>query len=153
MKSFLIVCDNNPINLLLTNAVAQPLSKNNQVFLRCSDPYAPLFVNNKCFSGAGAEYEDKAYDTVAIVGDFGDIKSFYKGEQYLDYSTEAGKQYIAARTNQISIQRNLFQLFFAMMGLTWSGEGYNLHYFPRNRQKKNSLGISIRDTQLKEYII
>ena len=146
MKSILIFCDNDPINLLLTNAVAKPLSFKYEVYLQCADKYAPLFVNNQSFLGAA---ENKEYDVVAYIGQ---IEQKYKAAKYVDFTTEAGEIYSEARLGKIITQRNLFQLFFQIFDLTWKGEGYDLHYLPRNRQKKNSLGILLKDQWLKEFI-
>lgn len=124
MKSFLIICDANQLNLLLTNAIAKPLAKQFKVYLDCPDMYAPLFVNNNGFSGA-VDKPASEYDRCVDVS-----KISYK---------DAG--------------HTVFQSFFSFFGLTWAGEGYDLQYFPRNRQKKNSLGVIIRNQWLKDYIV
>ena len=48
---------------------------------------------------------------------------------------------------------SLFQLVYGMAGLTWKGEGYNLQYTPRNRQRKSLTGLCIKDLDLRNFIL
>jgi hypothetical protein len=133
MKSVLIVCGDDQIDLLLTNAIARPLAIKNDVFIDCPDVYGPLFVNNIGFKGSVEDLS--AFDEVV------DLK----------VSNEKTQEYRNVRAGKAS-SNNLFQLFFSIFGIRWGGQGYDLHYFPRNRQKRNSVGIAVRSRWLKDYI-
>lgn len=144
--NLVIVCDNDPINLLMTNAIAKPLSAKYKVYLDCPDTFAPLFVNNPAFQGAGER--DKKYDVSAVVNPH---LRHYDADVYFGSNYDSDHYYNARNKSEHS-SRNLFQMFFSMMGVTWNGEGYDFHYYPRNRQKKDTVGIAIRDSELKDYI-
>lgn len=73
----------------------------------------------------------------------GESLSFYNKGAELHYK----HRYIGIPT-----PANLFQLTFGLAGMTWHGEGYHIGYFPRNRSKKGSIGIVIRDQLLRDYV-
>lgn len=50
-------------------------------------------------------------------------------------------------------RKNLFQMYFLLAGLKWHGEGYDFHYYPKTKTKKNTSGISVVNNNLKHYIL
>jgi len=50
-------------------------------------------------------------------------------------------------------RKNLFQMYFMLAGLKWHGEGYDFHYYPKSKAKKDTSGISVVNNNLKHYIL
>jgi len=48
---------------------------------------------------------------------------------------------------------NIFQLYYELVGLTWKGEGYDIGYYPRSKTRKNRIGISVANANLRNYIL
>lgn len=48
---------------------------------------------------------------------------------------------------------NLFQIYYKLCGLTWGGQGYDISYYPKTKSKKNRIGISVANANLRNYII
>jgi hypothetical protein len=53
---------------------------------------------------------------------------------------------------QRKTKMNQFQPYFRLAGLVWRGEGYGIRYFPKNKTKKDSLGIAITHDKLQQYL-
>jgi len=45
------------------------------------------------------------------------------------------------------------QLYFLLAGLTWKGEGYNIGYYPKIKTKKNRIGMSAANANLRNYVL
>ncbi len=50
------------------------------------------------------------------------------------------------------VNRSLFQLMFGVAGLKWAGEGYGFRYFPQARQRRNRVGIAVRDRGVRKFL-
>ena len=50
------------------------------------------------------------------------------------------------------VNRSLFQLMFGVAGLAWAGEGYGFKYFPQSKQRKNRVGIAVRDRKVRRFL-
>ena len=48
--------------------------------------------------------------------------------------------------------KNIFQLYFSLADLKWRGEGYDLFYHPKTKQRKNSVGLAIVNKNLNSYV-
>lgn len=48
--------------------------------------------------------------------------------------------------------KNIFQLYFNLADLKWRGEGYDLFYHPKTKQRKNSVGLAIVNKNLNNYV-
>lgn len=48
---------------------------------------------------------------------------------------------------------NIFQMYYKLAGLTWKGEGYDIYYYPHSKQKRNKIGISFANINLRNYVI
>jgi hypothetical protein len=44
-------------------------------------------------------------------------------------------------------------MYFMLAGLKWHGEGYDFHYYPKSKAKKDTSGISVVNNNLKHYIL
>lgn len=55
-------------------------------------------------------------------------------------------------THTFSEMSNL-QLYFHLSGLTWKGEGYDINYYPRTKAKKNRIGMSAVNANLRNYVL
>ena len=54
-------------------------------------------------------------------------------------------------TNSFPEMSNL-QLYFYLSGMTWGGEGYDICYYPRTKTKKNKIGMSAANANLRNYV-
>ena len=75
----------------------------------------------------------------------------YSNGNILFLSKEADLHY-RARHLGIPTDHNLFQLTYGLANIPWKGDGYNLKYYPRNKQE-NVVGINIFQKSLKDKII
>lgn len=69
-----------------------------------------------------------------------------------DESVENFKHLFQDSTNS-STNLNLFQVYYKLSGLKWDGEGYDIGYFPRSRNKKNRIGIAVAHSNIRNFII
>jgi hypothetical protein len=77
---------------------------------------------------------------------------FGKTGESLSFYNKGAELFYRHRYVGVPTKSTLFQLTFAAAGETWAGEGYCIPYFPRNRTKKNSTGLAVRDKVLREYL-
>lgn len=47
---------------------------------------------------------------------------------------------------------NIFQIYYSILGIAWKGEGYGLSYFPQSKNKKNRIGVSVANANLRNYV-
>ena len=45
------------------------------------------------------------------------------------------------------------QLYFILAGMTWEGEGYDIGYFPKTRSRRNRIGMSAANANLRNYVL
>jgi hypothetical protein len=55
--------------------------------------------------------------------------------------------------NKEHFDMNIFQLYFILSGLKWSGEGYDIRYKPKNKVKANKIGVSVANANIRNYIL
>lgn len=48
---------------------------------------------------------------------------------------------------------SILQLYFILAGLKWKGEGYDLGYYPKTKKKKNRIGISVANANVRNYVL
>ncbi len=46
----------------------------------------------------------------------------------------------------------LFKIYSRCIGESWSGEGYDIGYYPRSKSKKNRVGVAVSNVNLRTYI-
>jgi hypothetical protein len=47
---------------------------------------------------------------------------------------------------------NIFQVYFNLAGLKWRGEGYGIKYYPKTKNKKNTIGVLTNNIKIQHYI-
>lgn len=47
---------------------------------------------------------------------------------------------------------SLFQVYYALAGITWHGQGYDITYYPKTKSKNNRIGIAISNAKLRNYV-
>jgi len=55
--------------------------------------------------------------------------------------------------NEECFNMNIFQLYFILSGLTWSGEGYDIRYYPKTKVKSNKIGVSVANANIRNYVL
>ena len=50
------------------------------------------------------------------------------------------------------LKMNLFQIYFRIAHMSWRGEGYDINYYPKCRSKKNRVGLSIANANLRNFV-
>lgn len=45
------------------------------------------------------------------------------------------------------------QLYFMLAGLVWKGGGYDIQYFPKSRSKRNRVGVSVANSNLRSFVL
>jgi len=48
---------------------------------------------------------------------------------------------------------SILQLYFLLCGLKWKGEGYSIGYYPKTKSKKNKIGISVANANIRNYVL
>lgn len=74
-------------------------------------------------------------------------------EDALGFGFDNSKEVLEYLSTNRSKTMNLFQIYYKLAGLSWRGEGYDIGYFPRSRNKKNRIGIAIDRINMRNYII
>jgi hypothetical protein len=55
--------------------------------------------------------------------------------------------------NEETFDMNIFQLYFILSGLTWSGEGYDIRKYPKTKMKSNRVGVSVANANIRNYVL
>lgn len=64
------------------------------------------------------------------------------------------EQFKGALLNKTSFPKmSNLQLYFLLAGLKWKGEGYNINYYPKTKTKKNRVGMSAANANLRNYVL
>ncbi len=48
---------------------------------------------------------------------------------------------------------SILQLYFILCGLIWKGEGYDIGYYPKTKTKKNKIGVSVANANIRNYVL
>lgn len=49
-------------------------------------------------------------------------------------------------------KQNIFQAFYQMANLSWRGQGYEIHYFPKSRAKDGKIGVAVKDDAVRAFV-
>lgn len=49
--------------------------------------------------------------------------------------------------------KNIFQIYFNLIGHVWRGQGFDFNYFPQIKTRRNYVGIAIFDAKLRDFVI
>ena len=69
------------------------------------------------------------------------------------YYSEFDKYEAAVLGNSFFPEMSNFQLYFYLAGITWKGEGYDINYYPKTKAKKNRIGMSAANANLRNYVL
>jgi len=61
-------------------------------------------------------------------------------------------KYYSCLYEDMSLQMNLFQIYFRVAQMSWRGEGYDINYYPKCKSKKNRVGLSIANANLRSFV-
>jgi len=50
-------------------------------------------------------------------------------------------------------EMSILQLYYILAGLTWKGEGYDLGYSPKTKTRKNRIGVSVANANVRNYVL
>jgi len=50
-------------------------------------------------------------------------------------------------------EMSILQLYFILCGLIWKGEGYNIGYYPKTKTRKNKIGVSVANANIRNYVL
>ena len=110
---------------------------------------------NKVINKEEMKNDDTNYDILINFTPVFDHKYFkdIKFEHSLGFNfvRENGKYFNNIYGNNTT-NKNIFQIYYKLAGLSWEGEGYDVNYFPRNKTKKNRIGISVAHANLRNYV-
>jgi len=90
---------------------------------------------------------------VNMTMDFQNNMSIFNADKFIGFNFDEESEkikehlYQGQRTN-----KNIFQIFYNLCGLTWKGQGPNLSYYPKTKTQKNIIGLSIANPNIKKYI-
>lgn len=80
------------------------------------------------------------------------IIGFLPCDKSISFSDKEVENYYNILYGNSFSDKNILQLLFRFCGLVWRGEGYNLYYYPKNRTRKNSVGIYISNKGLRDFV-
>lgn len=77
---------------------------------------------------------------------------FIKNSHDFGFSNKEVEDYYSIVYGKQKTEKNFFQILYRFCGITWKGEGYDLSYYPKNRAKKNTIGLSIYNEGLRGFV-
>jgi len=85
----------------------------------------------------------------------GDIstKSIFKESTGFGCYVDFDKYKEAVMGSRYFPELSSLQLYFYLSGMTWRGEGYDINYYPRTKTKKNKIGVSAANANLRNYVL
>jgi hypothetical protein len=90
------------------------------------DPFVPSQTINQCSFREGMGF--------GFYPEFDELKKVFTEETYFP-------------------NINWFQLYFSLCGMVWNGEGYGIHYFPKTKNHKSQVGVSVSNANLRNYVL
>ena len=122
------------------------------------DEYKYVFKFNKnvekVFSQKEFEEQEGQYDLFINLWP-AIVKSKVSVREYMGFGFyDEFKQFEGAFLNTHSFPKmSNFQLYFRLAGLIWRGEGYDIGYYPKTKTKKNRIGMSAVNANLRNYVL
>ena len=119
----------------------------------------PLFAPNEklhkvySYGEFWRDYKSEIYDLAINLGDLSSqILTVQANEKCGFGFDKTTKKYYNCLYRDIPLNMNLFQIYFRLANMSWRGEGYDIHYYPRFKSKKNRVGIAIANANLRNFI-
>jgi hypothetical protein len=82
----------------------------------------------------------------------GNLVGFMEKPGGVSCTTVGAEEYYKVLFENNKTERHLLQVLYRLCDMTWKGEGYDLSYYPKNRAKKNSIGVGISSGGLREFV-
>lgn len=80
------------------------------------------------------------------------VIGFVEEHGSVGFSSKEVEDYYGVVYGNRKTEKHFLQILFKFCGMTWRGEGYDLSYYPKNRTKKNSIGLSISNEGLRGFV-
>jgi len=126
-------------------------NKNSAESFRYNPNVKKSYLINRMPDYIGSE----AYDLlINLHPDFSDSLFFFNAKEKVgfNYSEDSYNTY-KNLYGQEKTNKNIFQMYFNLANLKWHGEGFDFHYFPRNKTKKNRIGLAVSNRNLKDFVL
>jgi hypothetical protein len=68
-------------------------------------------------------------------------------------STKNDKKYYNILYGKRKTRQNIFQVYYSLANLKWSGEGYDICYYPNTKSNYCKTGLTLSNANLRAYII
>ena len=98
-------------------------------------------------------YHYDPYDIFVNLGQDGNkfIGVFAKEKRGFVFD-EKNARYADCLFGDVYLKMNLFQIYFRLANMSWRGEGYDVSYYPKFKSKKNRVGLSIVNANLRNFV-
>lgn len=72
--------------------------------------------------------------------------------QIIGFNTSDKKEFYDILYGNKKTKMNIFQVYFNLLDMTWRGEGFDIKYYPKNRQKKGYTGLLTSNINLRNFL-
>jgi len=76
----------------------------------------------------------------------------YKSAFGFNFSTESFNFEKMLYYNQ-KTNKNIFQIYYSLIGHVWNGQGFDFNYFPKNKCRKKYIGIAVFSPKLRDFMM
>jgi len=96
----------------------------------------------------------KNFDLLISYGQYstGRIHAFDESIQVQETKSVFGNNYFDILYGNLKTGKNIFQVYYNIAGLKWCGESFNFKYYPKNKTKKNLVGLALVNSNLRNYV-
>ena len=159
MSTILLVNFGNANDSLVATSLLRQLKENVSVLVADKDAAAPFRFNPKI---------KQIYISDKLPNNFSEIQfdwminlhpGFNKNTLDVSYKKATGFnfsnnsfQYEKILFYDQKTDKNIFQIYFALAGLRWGGEGFYLNYYPKNKSRANRVGLAMTNIKLREFV-
>lgn len=129
------------------------VSKSEYVYILQHNKHVSKSISIETFLDTDKEYDLMINLFPSFIFDKDDIKCSFKNAMgfYFDHTIEDLKDILI--DEKISSDMNVYQVYYRILGAKWRGEGCDISYYPRSKQKKNRIGVSVANSNLRNYIL
>jgi len=109
---------------------------------------------SRSFSFKEFKNQEKEYDVfINLWPDNIETSAIIKEKTGFGYYKEFDKYEKAILGIDVIPKMSNLQLYFYLSGMTWKGEGYDINYYPKTKTRKNRIGMSAANVNLRNYVI
>jgi hypothetical protein len=165
--SIAIINHEDPWLVLASTSIIKGLSKRypgERITFFVEQNSLPVLLFNKSVDTEVSTVSDKRFDVVINMTPKEDAASFASSicsgkiigftekPGGVSCSTSGTEEYYRVMFENEKTDRHLLQVLYRLCDMTWKGEGYDLCYYPKNRTRKNCIGVSISRGGLREFV-